>query len=282
MRLRLGRVGAFTLSSLSFNAEVELAQQAHQRFVLVTTQFMGASEIATRRHSGGGGPGLVVVDSADSVVVKRFSADSERLNLRIDEIRLRALCASLIGRSLGQPLEFDPLIQAGELPQRRWLSLMRTLLDYAVTPPAAGVAERLLTHLEEMVMLMLLTEHRHNYSELLDRPEPAIAPRHVKAAEEFIRANAAEALTLVEIARNAGVSIRTLTAGFQAYRQTTPMKHLREVRLSFARDDLRQAMPGDTVSDIALRWGFGNFGRFAAEYHRRFGERPSDTLRLCR
>jgi AraC-like DNA-binding protein len=36
------------------------------------------------------------------------------------------------------------------------------------------------------------------------------------------------------------------------------------------------------VSEIALRWGFGHFGRFAAEYRRRFGESPSQTLSSAR
>jgi AraC-like DNA-binding protein len=216
------------------------------------------------------------------VVVKRFSADSERLNVRIDERALGALCASLIGRSLTHPLEFRPIIQAGEAVQRRWLSLMRVLLDYAVTPPAAGISERLLKNLEEMAMLMLLTEHQHSYSDVLSCPSPGPAPRHVRAAEEFIRANAAEPLTLAGIAGAAGVGIRTLTAGFQSFRQTSPMAYLREVRLSLARQDLLDGASTATVADIALRWGFGNFGRFAAEYCRRFGEYPSDTLRQRR
>ena len=55
------------------------------------------------------------------------------------------------------------------------------------------------------------------------------------------------------------------------------MRWLRELRLQGARADLRR---GDgSVADIALRWGFGHFGRFAADYARRFGEAPSRTLR---
>jgi AraC family ethanolamine operon transcriptional activator len=35
----------------------------------------------------------------------------------------------------------------------------------------------------------------------------------------------------------------------------------------------------ERVSDVALRSGFSHFGRFAEEYRRLFGERPSETLR---
>lgn len=33
-----------------------------------------------------------------------------------------------------------------------------------------------------------------------------------------------------------------------------------------------------TVSEIAYRWGFGNLGRFAAQYRQRYGHPPSRTL----
>jgi hypothetical protein len=199
MRLRMGRIGPFSLSSLRFNAEVELEQQEQKSFVLVTTQFRGASTIATRRLSGEGGAGLIIVDSAESIAVKRFSADSERLNIRVDDGALARFYGSLTGRSLVRPLEFHPFITEDQAAHRRWLSIMRTLLDLALAPSPAAFSGRFLANLEEMALLTLLTEHRHNHSEALERSAPtSIAPRHVKAAEEFIESNAAEPLTLAQ------------------------------------------------------------------------------------
>lgn len=107
----------------------------------------------------------------------------------------------------------------------------------------------------------------------------APAPRHVRAAEEFMRANAGEPLTLAEIADAAGVSVRTLTAGFRNFRDQSPMQQLRDIRMAAARNDLLQGPGNGSVADIALRWGFGNLGRFAGDYRRRYGETPSETLR---
>lgn len=279
MRLRTQKLGALTLSSLSFNTEVELAQEPAGNFVLVTTQLRGTSDISTARECRSGGAGLVVVDSATRDVVKRFSADSERLNVHIDQAALGALCAQLLGRTLDRPLEFNPVVRADGIAHRRWLCMARMLLDYASAPPARPIAARVHRQLEEMAMLMLLTEHEHSYSDRLNAPAPAIAPRHIKAAEDFIRAKAGDDLTLAEIAKAVGVSIRTLGAGFQNYRDTTPMKYLRDVRLNAVREDLLSGQPGCSVSDVAMRWGFGNLGRFAGDYRRRFGEYPSATLR---
>jgi transcriptional regulator GlxA family with amidase domain len=42
---------------------------------------------------------------------------------------------------------------------------------------------------------------------------------------------------------------------------------------------LQAALPGETVTGIALECGFGNLGEFAGRYRRRFGEKPSETFR---
>lgn len=277
MRLRTRGVGSITLSMLSFNAEVELEQRASESFYLVTTQLRGRSQIDAGRDCGGGGAGLVVVDSATRDVVKRFSADSERLHVRLGREELAALCSQLLGQRVARPPEFEPVMAIGAAAQRRWLAVTQLLLDHACAPLDSRLAPRVHGQLAELAMLTLLTEHRHSYTERLRAPVAPLAPRHVRAAEEYMRAHAFEALTLADMARVAGVSIRTLSAGFQVWRGTTPMRELREIRLAGARNDLLRGER--SVSDVALRWGFGHLGRFAADYARRFGQHPSQTRR---
>ena len=45
---------------------------------------------------------------------------------------------------------------------------------------------------------------------------------------------------------------------------------------------LRRAQPEESVTEIAMSWGFSHMGRFSVEYRKRFGEPPSDTLRRVR
>jgi AraC-like DNA-binding protein len=275
MRLRTREVGSINLALLSFNAEVELAQRASESFYLVTTQLRGRSRIDAGREQGGGGTGLVVVDSATRDVVKRFSADSERLHVRLGRDELAALCAKLLGQRVIRPPEFEPVMALGATAQRRWLMVTQLLLDHACAPLQSRLASGVYGQLAELAMLTLLTEHRHSYTERLQAPVAPLAPRHVRAAEEHMRAHAAEPLTLADMAGAAGVSIRTLSAGFQVWRGTTPMRQLREIRLLGAREDLSRGK--GNVSEVAMRWGFAHLGRFAADYARRFGERPSRT-----
>ncbi|MEV5983201.1 helix-turn-helix transcriptional regulator [Streptomyces sp. NPDC052114] len=94
----------------------------------------------------------------------------------------------------------------------------------------------------------------------------------------FIHAHTQQPLTLADIAAAAHVTSRALQYAF-AHIDTTPMTYLRDVRLTRAHTDLQHASPGtDTVTDIALRWGFAHPGRFAGYYRAAYGVSPSTTL----
>ncbi|MBX3644206.1 MAG: AraC family transcriptional regulator [Rubrivivax sp.] len=63
------------------------------------------------------------------------------------------------------------------------------------------------------------------------------------------------------------------------FRGTTPMHHLKNVRLQRVRDELLAASPNSTtVTSLALRWGFSHLGHFTADHRRCFGESRSTTL----
>jgi AraC-like DNA-binding protein len=108
-----------------------------------------------------------------------------------------------------------------------------------------------------------------------------IAPATLRRAIHFMEAHAAEPLTVGEIARAAGVRARALHDGFRRHYQTTPMAHLRRIRLENAHRQLEAADPtaGATVAQIAAEWGFAKPGRFAAYYRQVYGVSPSHTLR---
>jgi transcriptional regulator GlxA family with amidase domain len=84
-----------------------------------------------------------------------------------------------------------------------------------------------------------------------------------------------------DIAGAARVTARAVQLAFRHHLDTTPLRYLRDVRLSRAHDDLRAADPcqGQTVTDIAARWGFFSPGRFSAHYRAVYGVPPSRTLR---
>jgi AraC-like DNA-binding protein len=57
-----------------------------------------------------------------------------------------------------------------------------------------------------------------------------------------------------------------------------PKAYWKALRLAMAREDLRRARKGMTVSEVAAKWSFYRFGYFAIDYRQVFGENPRDTL----
>src|SRR5262249_9438618 len=83
-----------------------------------------------------------------------------------------------------------------------------------------------------------------------------------------------------DMAAAADVSVRTLRSAFLEYFGVPPLRYLTTRRLHEARRILRTSdAEVTTVTAIATRFGFWKFGRFAMDYRRQFGERPSETLR---
>lgn len=276
MALRKSSIGQLELATLSFGASVNLEQAGDRPFVLVTTQIRGHSEVRTATESAAGGPGFIVVDSAGQSVSKSFSDDSQRCNVRIDQAVIEAKCAELLQRPLNRPLRFSAFGGNHAVVQQRWFALLQMLLGHTQHSQPARLIVR---NIEESVLLHLLLEHPHSFSAALHQDKPDVVPRHVKRAEDYMRANASEPITLEMLARQAGCSIRSLNQGFQQFRETTPMRFLRQIRLEGAHADLRQENAASQITEIALRWGFGHLGRFASEYRNCFGELPSATAR---
>ena len=112
--------------------------------------------------------------------------------------------------------------------------------------------------------------------EFRERP---IAPRDVKRAIDYMEAHLDAAITLGSIVEASGVAGRTLLKHFRDTKGVSPMRYLTNARFERVRDALSRDQRGESVTTIAMSWGFSHMGRFSVEYRRRFGESPSDTLR---
>jgi transcriptional regulator GlxA family with amidase domain len=100
-----------------------------------------------------------------------------------------------------------------------------------------------------------------------------------RRAEALIVASAGDPISVGDLARAVGVSVRTLCRGFQHLRGYGPTEAVRRARLLRVRHDLLTAGDRDRVTDVAMRWGFCHLGRFSGVYAAHFGELPSETRR---
>jgi AraC family ethanolamine operon transcriptional activator len=89
-----------------------------------------------------------------------------------------------------------------------------------------------------------------------------------------------QALYIPELCTEIAVSERTLRICCQEQLGIGPKRYLLLRRMNLARRALRESAPNaTTVTEVAMRYGFWQFGWFAGQYKALFGESPSITLR---
>jgi AraC-like DNA-binding protein len=153
----------------------------------------------------------------------------------------------------------------------RWVTLAVRHPDILRDPHVA-------TQMEEEVLGALLNASELVGGPVTERPWRELALR----ADAYIRQTLAEAPHLEQLCDAVQASPRSLHASFKTIFNATPRAYQTALRLDAARRDLLRGPPGTTVSSVAVRWGFFQFGRFAGAYRQMFGEEPRQTLRRTR
>jgi len=99
--------------------------------------------------------------------------------------------------------------------------------------------------------------------------------------KSFLLNSIEETITIQSITEQFKISDKTLESSFKSLFGITPKRFINLLRLNRAHEDIQIADAQVTnVSDIATKWGFLHFGRFAKEYKALFGVLPSVTLNL--
>lgn len=234
------------------------------------------------------GHDTIVCGVGNAVIAGPYSQFSTVLNegcskllIKIERNVFENCLSSLLRRKQIRILNFEMGI---ELESNAGQSLLRTITwivdelehkdSLLNTNPLTG------PNYEQALMLCLLHTQPHNYSEELQRLAFPVAPDFVVKTRMHIKENYANAIDLEELVRISGVSERLLLGGFRQHLGVSPMKYLRLVRLENAHLDLKELSPENShVTEVALGAGFTQLGKFSADYKRRFGESPSETLK---
>lgn len=200
--------------------------------------------------------------------------------------------SSIISLSVAQPLfdqyatalwgswerTTDRLLFDDSRTRMDFIAFARSVIDRTTNDPDSLDAARCLS-LETEVLTALFE---------VTKPGKAPAPlarRHeiAREAHAYLMDHIHQPPTLAELCEAISVNERTLLAGFVEAYGESPKAYLRNARLMNARRDLlRSGSQKTTVTEIAARWAFGHYGRFAADYRRLFGEPPSLTLASAR
>ncbi|TLF53056.1 AraC family transcriptional regulator [Halomonas urmiana] len=279
LRARLHSVGLGKVSfnRLAYGREVCIDPERLERFYLIQMPVCGQAEILTDGRAIASNETLASVLNPTAPLEMRWSGDCDQLMLRIEREAMELACSRHLGHPLREPLCFQPELRWRDDPS--WFHLIAYLARLLKESPGAAAQPILAPQLEQLVIGTLLTIQPHNYSEALQHGDRRLAPRHVKRVEEYIEAHTQEPLTPALLAEVAGVSLRTLYAGFRDFRHQSPMDYLRQVRLQRVRTALQTDVGSSSITETAMRWGFTHMGRFSQRYRQVFGETPSETRR---
>jgi AraC-like DNA-binding protein len=215
-----------------------------------------------------------------------FRIDSdETASSLIWRVKRRAFedCArSVMGQDFDNPIAFMPAVRL----DRGAASGIGRTLDFMVAE--LGVDDNVfqsthaLERLEQSLMHAIIALQPSNINHAATPGHGTIAPRCVRRVEEYINANAGEEILLSDLVSISGVCGRTLFRNFRQFRDVSPMEYLRQTRIRLVRQSLLQSDGAEAVTSVLMKWGITQFGRFAADYRKQYGELPSETLRTVK
>jgi AraC-like DNA-binding protein len=207
-----------------------------------------------------------------------FGPSFEQLVLRINADALMNKLAALIGAVPGRKLVFEPATRTDGLAMRslgRMLTFFASELDSvgSMMPPLA------LAEMEQALIMSFFCSNPNNYSATVEGHARPAASWQVRRAEEYIEAHWDQPITIEALARVTSASVRSIFHHFKQSRGQSPMAFVKQVRLQRARQMLTRTDIHTSVTETAFACGFNNLGNFAKDYFKRYGERPSDTLK---
>lgn len=272
---------AVRLSFLTYGGAVRITPGCLESFYLVQIPLAGRGEISAGRRSLVSTPSLATVLSPDDPVDMVWSEEARWLDVYVDRRALERRLEAAVRRPLRAPLRFSLALGLGTETGRCWLRLVGLLREELESNGVLLRHSLALAQLEELLISALLFGQPSNYSGLLHGETASLSPRGLRRVLDYIHEHLAEPLSVTELARVGEVSVRSLQQSFRRHLGVTPTAYIRDLRLERVHADLVAADPdaGDSVAEIASRWGFTHLGRFASLYRAAFGRPPSCTLR---
>jgi len=272
------RLGSIGLAFCSYAGEVSVSFPEAD-FVRQFFSIAGSASIRTAKASQPIGAWSALIPDECGLRVD-FTGGYRQLMVRIDASALERMLKSLLGDASDRKLIFS----GDTLDQARMPFVRQDIFQLADELERFGpdYSPLVMAEMERSLLLRFLLAHRHNFTDQLHR-QPAGADRGiVHMVEAFIEANWDKPIDPETLARVANVSVRTLFREFALAGRGSPAQFAKHIRLRRAAEILRQADEQASVTGVALRCGFHNLGRFAADYARLIGELPSETLKRAR
>ncbi|MBY3297611.1 AraC family transcriptional regulator [Rhizobium laguerreae] len=268
-----------TVADCTYEGTILIRREAPSDRMIVFMPMEGNASFEGMREQIYSVPARGTILEAGRAAGARLFGPRRHFGLFVDQAKIVSHLTHMFERTISGDIDFHPHIDLTNGPGLVLQQIVSSLHRGLSGDGPLQRAPLAVSALCDAAIYLLLETCPNRYSNELALPAPAPAPRHVKWAIDFMQEHIAEPISLSDIAMAAKVSVRTLQQGFRQFRNTTPMSYLQDLRMAAAHRDLLESDARQAIADVALKWGFMHPGRFAAEYRKRFGQLPSQTLK---
>lgn len=227
-------------------------------------------------------PGVITVSSPGQHARVGMSADSVSVVVRLPGRKIGQCLQDMLQRTVTGPVVFDIRMARGPTALAWCRALEHVCDQYETLSHRGTVSSGLAARFADYMAGLLLEVQPHNYSASLAAENASIPLRSIRDARDYLHGNIAEPFSIAALARATGVSARTLQVGFKRCFGQTPTEYLRDQRIRLVHQELMSAGPGTRVTEVFVKFGITDFGRYARFYRQRYGVLPSEHLKAAR
>jgi len=231
-------------------------------------------EVSARDHAGVFHPFEEIEVHLREGSAMTFHAPIEALIGRAEQLTAESLSSSPVSKMVDRVSLSSPVGEAFARTMKTAFAEFCGLNTAGLGPLAIAGYEDMLTNLAAAALFPAVAQ-------TLGRPTAPCAPAAIRRARDLIKADAAAPIRISKLAADLGLPMRTLQENFRRVFGLSPREWLLECRLENARQ--RQTLPDrpTSVCMVAYECGFGDLSGFSAKYRKRYGEPPSQTLRVA-
>lgn len=219
-----------------------------------------------------------VITKHSNVTHKRF-AESCEVILKCSAKLIEERSQAFLDRSLSNDLVFEHNIAMDKGIGAHARSTLLYVMNNLDQNPELLDNPLIAANYEDLLLGTLLSLPSNYSEELSDPGKKSSVPGAVSRAEEYMASKADSPLSIADVLSHTGCSRKALFENFRKHRGYTPGEFLANERLKQAHERLSKPSESDSVTSIAFESGFSHLGRFSEIYRKRYGVRPSETLK---
>ncbi|MCB5163044.1 AraC family transcriptional regulator [Marinomonas algarum] len=142
------------------------------------------------------------------------------------------------------------------------------------------ISKRKIFHYEKLIVSEILEVSGYFFNKDLYQNQWS-DNSHIRNIYTYITNNITSDISINDLASICKISRKSLYNVLDRELGLTPSSYVRRLKLNKAYYDLKNNIDVRNVTQVALKYGFTNLGRFSSQYREYIGELPSQTLGNC-